>query len=80
MGLTICKKIVENTGGSIDCFSAGAGYGCTFMFAMTMHEVEPALELLEPEEDLRGSADMSSSSYRYKDQTSADVESLDNER
>ena len=49
------------------------------MFAMTMHEVETTLELLEPEEDLRGSADMSSSSHRYKGQTSAKVESLDDE-
>ena len=76
MGLTICKKIVENTGGSINCFSAGAGQGCTFMFSMRMHEVETTLELLDAEGDLRGS-DLSSSSHRYNEHKSFEVESLD---
>ena len=36
MGLFICKQIVDNTGGSINCFSAGEGLGSTFMFSMHM--------------------------------------------
>ena len=38
MGLFICKKIIDNTGGAIDCFSAGEGLGTTFMFSMHMRE------------------------------------------
>ena len=36
LGLTICKKIVENSGGKIDCYSAGEGQGSVFMFSMKM--------------------------------------------
>lgn len=36
MGLTICKKIVENNDGKIDVFSAGEDQGSTFMFSMKM--------------------------------------------
>ena len=36
MGLTVCKKIVEHTGGTIDCYSEGKGHGCTVMFSMKM--------------------------------------------
>ena len=39
MGLYICKQIVENMGGSIDCYSAGEGCGSTFMFTMRMTEL-----------------------------------------
>ena len=36
LGLTICKKIVENSGGKIDVYSAGEGQGSVFMFSMNM--------------------------------------------
>ena len=36
MGLTICKRIVDNCGGTIECYSAGENQGSTFMFSMKM--------------------------------------------
>ena len=36
MGLSICKKIIERVGGSIDCFSRGLKKGSTFFFSMKM--------------------------------------------
>jgi len=36
LGLTICKKIVENSGGKIDVYSAGENLGSMFMFSMNM--------------------------------------------
>ena len=36
MGLTICQKIVERNGGTIDVFSEGENLGSTFMFTMQM--------------------------------------------
>ena len=47
MGLTICKKIVENMGGKIDCYSAGKDQGCTFMFTMRMNTSSEPLEIVE---------------------------------
>ena len=49
MGLNICKKIVEKTGGSIECHSPGINKGSTFSFSMTMLEFEPPKE---PAKDL----------------------------
>ena len=45
MGLFICKQIVTNLGGNIDCYSAGEGRGSTFTFTMPMAE--------PPEETMR---------------------------
>ena len=39
MGLTICKKIVENNDGYIDVFSAGEDQGSTFIFSMKMSQI-----------------------------------------
>ena len=36
MGLTISKRIVEESGGTIDVFSLGKNMGSTFMFSMKM--------------------------------------------
>lgn len=36
IGLNICKRIVESSGGTIDAFSAGKNRGCTFAFSMKM--------------------------------------------
>ena len=36
LGLIICKKIVENSGGKIECYSNGEGQGSVFMFSMHM--------------------------------------------
>ena len=36
MGLTICKRIVDHCGGSIECYSAGENQGSTFSFSMRM--------------------------------------------
>ena len=36
MGLNICYKIIEMTGGFIDVFSEGENLGSTFMFGMKM--------------------------------------------
>ena len=36
MGLTICQKIIQNSGGKIDVFSDGVNKGSTFMFQMSM--------------------------------------------
>ena len=38
VGLFICKQIVDNNGGFIDCYSAGEGHGATFMFGMHMRQ------------------------------------------
>ena len=40
MGLTICHKIVERNGGSIDVFSEGENQGSTFLFTMQMKTPE----------------------------------------
>lgn len=40
MGLYICKQIVQNMGGTIDCYSAGEGCGSTFMFTMRMNDAQ----------------------------------------
>ena len=36
MGLAISKRIVEESGGTIDVFSRGKNLGSTFMFSMKM--------------------------------------------
>ena len=36
IGLNICKRIVESSGGTIEVFSAGKGKGSTFAFSMKM--------------------------------------------
>ena len=36
MGLVICKKIVDNCGGTIDVYSEGENKGSTFTFSMAM--------------------------------------------
>ena len=36
MGLTICQKIIENSGGQIEMHSNGANKGSTFQFMMKM--------------------------------------------
>ena len=36
LGLIICKKIVENSGGQIRCYSSGEDQGSVFMFSMRM--------------------------------------------
>ena len=36
MGLVICKKIVDNCGGTIEVFSEGTNKGSTFIFTMSM--------------------------------------------
>ena len=36
IGLNICKKIVKNAKGQIDCFSRGRNMGSIFMFSMRM--------------------------------------------
>ena len=38
MGLTICKRIVDQCGGEIECKSAGHNLGSTFAFTMKMQE------------------------------------------
>ena len=48
MGLFICKQIVENLGGTIECHSAGEGKGSTFMFSM---KIEAARECLRVRND-----------------------------
>ena len=57
MGLVICKRIIENSGGQIQVVSAGEDKGATFMFSISMklpEKVEnsrtPVLhnELLQP--------------------------------
>ena len=45
MGLFICKQIVENLGGTIECHSAGEGKGSTFMFSMEIKEEREYLRL-----------------------------------
>ena len=36
MGLTLCQRIIENSGGLIDVYSEGKDKGATFMFTMKM--------------------------------------------
>ena len=36
MGLSICKKIVERSGGQMNVFSRGVNQGTTFSFSMKM--------------------------------------------
>ena len=43
MGLAICKRIIENSGGKIDMYSAGKGEGCTIMFTMKMSKQDDEL-------------------------------------
>ena len=40
IGLIICKKLVENTGGTINFTSAGENLGATFNFTMQMKQVQ----------------------------------------
>ena len=44
IGLIICKRIIENSGGKIAVISEGEGKGSTFMFSMEMNlpDTEPA--------------------------------------
>lgn len=41
LGLSICKKIVENSGGWISVDSEGVDKGATFQFAMSMKSTDP---------------------------------------
>ena len=47
IGLIMCKKLVENTGGSISFFSAGENLGATFKFTMHMKPVKTNEEELD---------------------------------
>lgn len=38
MGLTICKKIIDENQGTIEVYSAGKDKGATFQFTMNMQE------------------------------------------
>ena len=40
MGLIICKRIIENSGGEINVRSAGEERGATFMFSIKMELLE----------------------------------------
>ena len=40
MGLIICKRIIENSGGEINVVSAGEDRGATFMFSIKMELLE----------------------------------------
>lgn len=42
MGLTICKRIVDNCGGEISCKSEGVNQGSIFDFSMKMNIGEKA--------------------------------------
>jgi len=41
MGLKICQRIVEKSGGQIRAFSEGENQGATLMFSMKMLEPSP---------------------------------------
>ena len=38
MGLDICRRIVQSSGGEIQVFSEGVDKGATFMFSISMKE------------------------------------------
>lgn len=44
LGLSICKQIVESSGGKIEAFSEGADRGSRFSFTMKMKPFDQALE------------------------------------
>ena len=44
MGLHICKRIVENSGGTISIYSEGENKGTTVSFTMKMRKMDPLLE------------------------------------
>ena len=45
LGLTVCKKIVEQCGGMIDAISDGNGTGSLFIFSMEMEAAEELEEV-----------------------------------
>ena len=45
MGLSICKKILQKSGGKIYCYSAGHNQGSTFIFSMKMYTKEPSSKI-----------------------------------
>ena len=47
LGLTICRKIVENSGGHIQAYSDGEERGATFAFSMTMSLPQESSEIQE---------------------------------
>ena len=53
MGLAICKKIVDNCGGTIDVFSAGENKGSTFSFSMKMLLPDGVRRSQHPEEEVK---------------------------
>ena len=48
LGLTIVKKIVEASGGTIGVSSEGIGKGCVFYFSM---KCRPSIEEIEEEKE-----------------------------
>ena len=47
LGLTICKSIVEKSGGSIHVESDGPGKGSCFMFSLKMSALEALSAIIE---------------------------------
>ena len=52
MGLTLCQRIVENSGGLIDVHSDGEDKGATFMFNMKMQLATSAASVNQIEEEI----------------------------
>ena len=40
MGLNVCQRIIQESGGEVHVFSEGEDQGSTFMFSMKMQEVK----------------------------------------
>ena len=53
MGLTICRRIILNSGGSISFFSEGENKGSTFVFSIEMKLVDSQLQSIQGQDVLQ---------------------------
>ena len=47
MGLAICQRIIQNSGGQISVYSEGENKGSTFVFSMQMKKLDLNLKFIE---------------------------------